>query len=230
MKNKALYIIPTAIVAIALFAYFAINNPFSKKEPSAQNGKSESEENEQMGNSEDNNQSEQLPMGGNGDGSQENPPVSQMVNNIVTDDFQITPPPGWEGRPAPEGLLAIAIKPNEAITDPAAVKIGFKSYLAVTRDNLQGKTKEDYVNFIGEELKKASLSVSLDTTWSTKVDGRDATVLDVSMNQQNVDFKASIFLVWDGEDVWAISFNTTEDKWNEYKDSFFTSGSSFKLK
>jgi len=229
MKNKLIYIIPAIIIVAASVAYFAID-PFSKEKSSSQNANTESENGEQVENSGSNSQSEEPLEGNNGTGAKENIPTAQTTNNIVTNSFEITPPPGWEGRPAPEGVLALAIKPGETMANPEASKIGFKSYFAITRSDLQGKTREEYVNFIGEELKKISSSVVLDTTWTTRVDGKDATVLDISINQQNVDFKVSIFLVWNGEDVWAISFNTTADKWNEYKDAFFTAGSSFKLK
>jgi len=229
MKNKLLYYAIIAVAVAVLSAYFAFNNPFKKDDQAAQNAESETEENGQMENAESG-QLEGQPASDTGNNSKESLPAGQTSHNIVTGDFEITPPPGWEGRPAPEGVLAIAIKPSEVISDPEASKMGFRSYFAVTKDNLQGKTREEYVSFIGEELKKISSSVTLDTSWSTKVDGKDATVLDISMDRDNVDFKASIFLVWSGEDVWAIAFNTTEDKWDEYKDSFFTSGSSFKLK
>ena len=216
MKNKLIYIVPAIIGVVALSVYFALGNPFLKEESPAQDKNAESEEVKQVEDSENNNEADLKGV----------PPTNQTTNNIVTDDFEITPPPGWEGRPAPEGVLAIAIKPSEVMTDTEATKIGFKSYFAVTKDTLQGNTKEEYVSFIGEELKKISSSVTLDTVWSTKVDRKDATVLDISMTE-NINFKISMFLVWDGDDIWVISFNTTEDKWNEYKDAFFTSGSSF---
>lgn len=229
MKNKLIYIIPAVIVVIALSVYFVLNNPFLKDEAAMENDNAKTEENGQAEDSESNSQSEDPSGQNDGTDSKEDPPTEQVANNIVTDDFEITPLPGWEGRPAPEGVLAIAIKPTEIMTSDA-VKIGFKSYFAITKDSLREKTKEEYISFIREELKKISSSVTFDTIWTTKVNGKDATVLDISINQQSVDFKVSIFLVWNGEDVWAISFNTTEDKWNEYKDDFFTSGSSFKLK
>jgi hypothetical protein len=220
MKNKLIYIVLAIIGVIALSVYFALGNPFLKEESPAQDKNAESEEVKQVEDSENNNEADLKGV----------PPTNQTTNNIVTDDFEITPPPGWEGRPAPEGVLAIAIKPSEVMTDTEATKIGFKSYFAVTKDTLQGNTKEEYVSFIGEELKKISSSVTLDTVWSTKVDRKDATVLDISMTQENINFKISMFLVWNGDDIWVISFNTTEDKWNEYQDAFFTSGNSFRLK
>jgi len=229
MKNKLAYIIPAATIAIVLFVYFGTDGSFLKKQSPVQNENNENEEglpeNGEVENQPELSDDQEV-------GRDINQPATQKEtgNNLVTDDFQITPPPGWEGRPAPEGVLAIAINPSEIMTDQEAVKIGFKSYFAVNKDDLQGKTREEYIRFMEEEIGKISSSMNFDTVWTTKANGKDATVLDISINRQNVELKISLFLVWNEEDVWVISFNTTDDKWEEYKDVFFTSGTSFKLK
>jgi hypothetical protein len=230
MKNKLAYIIPAATIAIVLFVYFGTDGSFLKGQSPVQSENTENEEGLPENNGTESrpelsSESQEVVSGADQPTAQK-----ETGSNIVTDDFQITPPPGWEGRPAPEGVLAIAINPSEIMTDQEAVKIGFKSYFAVNNDDLQGKTREEYIRFMEEEIGKISSSMNFDTVWTTKANGKDATVLDISINRQNVDFKISLFLVWNGEDVWVISFNTTEDKWEEYKDVFFTSGTSFKLK
>jgi len=235
MKNKNIYIIFAALV-VGGFILFSNGNLFIKKEP-VDNNDSITEHkdlnNEEPVESSD--QTEEVLVETN-NGQIKQLPVNQVPQpalpdgNIATDDFQITPPSGWEGRPAPNGILAIAVSTKEALNNQTALDMGFKSYFAVTKDNLRDQTREDYVIFIGDELKKAFSSVSLEKVWTTKIDERDSSILEVSLNQQGVDFKALIFLVWDGEDIWIISFNTITDKWSEYEDKFFLSGSSFKLK
>lgn len=230
MKNKLAYIIPAVTIAIVLFVYFGTDGSFLKGQSPVRSENTENEEglpeNDRTENRPELSSENQEVVSG-----VDQPAIQKETgNNLVTDDFQITPPPGWEGRPAPEGVLAIAINPSEIMTDQEAVKIGFKSYFAVNKDDLQGKTREEYIRFMEEEIGKISSSMNFDTVWTTKANGKDATVLDISINRQDVDFKISLFLVWNGEDVWVISFNTTEDKWEEYKDVFFTSGTSFELK
>ncbi|MCK9187012.1 MAG: hypothetical protein PHS16_01705 [Candidatus Colwellbacteria bacterium] len=229
MKNKIIYIILSVLV-ISGFILFINGDLFVKRDVaenneniSEQQDKNNEDQLEESLTSTESEQTEQLSA------SQESQTVLSG-NNIVTDNFQITPPPGWESRPPQEGILAIAVNTNEVLNNSGAENIGFRSYFAITKDNLQGQTKEEYINFISNELKKISSSVSIEKIWATKIDGKDASALEISLTQQSVDFKALIFLIWDEEDIWTVSFNTITDKWSEYEDKFFLSGSSFQLK
>ncbi|MDD5099130.1 MAG: hypothetical protein PHP35_02200 [Candidatus Colwellbacteria bacterium] len=219
---KKTYYIVAGIAAVALIAgYILIAKPFAPKEsPIVENNSLSTEE----GLPADSEEKEGAASKQNAEDSSSLPLES---NKIVTDDFRITPPPEWEGRPAPEGALALAIYPKEVISDEKAAAIGFRSYFAVIKDSLGGKTREEYVKFIGEELNKIGDPVTLETTWQTKVDGMEASVLDISIRQQGVDFKTLMFLIWDGGNVWSVSLNTTADKWKSYEDTFFTVGNSF---
>jgi len=64
---------------------------------------------------------------------------NQIQNKLVTDDFEVTLPAGWEKTAPAIGASAMAVNRNEKLDDPAAQKINFKSYLAVSYDTLQGK-------------------------------------------------------------------------------------------
>jgi hypothetical protein len=131
---------------------------------------------------------------------------------LANEDFSITLPQGWEGRPAPMGASAMAIDINEEVTDPAAKKINFQSYFAISYDTLQDRSREEYVQYIKDSLTVVSPEVNF-------------------AEEKQIDFKVLMILVWtDGEDVWTLSLNTTENKWEEYKDLFYQTADNFQIK
>ncbi|MFA6340796.1 MAG: hypothetical protein WCX27_00945 [Candidatus Paceibacterota bacterium] len=157
--------------------------------------------------------------------------VKQIENKLVTDYFTIEMPTGWLKAESAAGAIAIAANPTDKTSDTAATKIGFKSYFAVTHDTLEGNTFNEYAKSIKDELKKAIPSTSISNEQSMIIDGRTAYAFEASMTQQGINFKVLMVLVrGNGEDVWAISFNTTKDNWDKYKDSFYTVANSFILK
>ena len=152
-------------------------------------------------------------------------------NVLVTDDFSINPPQGWEARPAPMGASAMAVNVDENVTDSGAKKINFRSYFAVSYDTLQGRSQEDYIQYIKDALKQSSPSASFSQEKQITVDGRDAYAMEIEITQQGANFKVLMIVVWaEGGDVWVISFNTTKDKWQEYANLFSQTVDSFTLK
>jgi hypothetical protein len=78
-------------------------------------------------------------------------------NQLVTDDFSMELPVGWEKVVSTIAeISAMAANPNEVISDAAAQKINFKSYLAVSPDTIPGQTIEEYMQFIKAELQKST--------------------------------------------------------------------------
>ena len=150
---------------------------------------------------------------------------------LANDDFSISLPEGWEGRPAPMGASAMAINVNEEIIDPAAKKINFQSYFAISYDTLQERSREEYIQYTKEMLTLASPEVIFTEEKQMTVGDKDAHVFEIEVTQQGVDFKVMLVLVWtDGEDVWMLSLNTTENKWEEYKNPFYQAIDNFHIK
>ena len=145
-------------------------------------------------------------------------------NLLVKDDFSINVPEGWQETAAPQGISAMVVNINEEVTDPAAKRINFKSYFSISYDSSQGRSREEYL-----EYTKNILEQSIPEIVFTH---QEAQAIEAEITQQGVDFKVLIVMV-NGvgeEDIWAISFNTTKDKWNEYKDLFYETAGSFLAK
>ena len=61
-------------------------------------------------------------------------------NMLVKEGFSIVLPKGWvESEDMAEGITALAFDPNEQITEEAAKKISFASYLSIGQDSSQEK-------------------------------------------------------------------------------------------
>lgn len=171
----------------------------------------------------------------------QNKPVSPINNieaggqespkKLVTDDFEVTLSDEWVVAQASMGTSAMAAKINENIKDPAAQKINFTSYLAVSRDAFSGNDLADYM----QAVKDALLQTAPDSIFSNEngleINGRFAHAMEVEMAQQGVNFKVLIVAVrGDGDDVWVMSFNTLKDNWQEYVQDFSDMANSFFVK
>jgi hypothetical protein len=150
---------------------------------------------------------------------------------LATDDFLVDLPDGWRKTEATMGVSAMVINFEEEIEDPAAQKINFKSYFAVTYDTLGEKSLNDYLQTAKNELEKVASNVVFTEDQDITINGRSAHAIEVELTQQGVDFKVLLVLVkGEGDDVWVLSFNTTKSNWDEYKELFYSVADSFNLK
>ena len=115
---------------------------------------------------------------------------------LVSDDFSIDLPQGWEGRPAPMGASAMAINVNEEINDPAAKKINFQSYFAVSYDTLQERSNEEYIQYTKDSLTLVSPEISFAEEKQMTIGSKDAYAIEVGVTRQGIDFKILLILVW----------------------------------
>jgi hypothetical protein len=152
-------------------------------------------------------------------------------NVLANEDFSIILPQGWQGSPPPIGASAIAIKLNETINDPAARKINFKSYFAISFDTLGDRSRGEYIQSIKDSLGGLSTEVNFTEEKQISVDGRDAYAVEIGIVQQGANFKVLMILVW-GEkgDIWALSLNTVEEKWEDYRSLFYQTANDFQIK
>jgi hypothetical protein len=153
-------------------------------------------------------------------------------NQLVTDDFSIELPAGWSKTiNTAEQVTAMAANQNEVIDDPAVQKISFKSYLAVSTEAIPGKTLEEYMQSVKDELQKAVPGVVFANENNITINGRPARAIELEMAQRGADFKVLIVAArGDGDAVWVMSYNTAKSSWDNYKEAFSASAKSFILK
>jgi hypothetical protein len=158
--------------------------------------------------------------------------VITSKNQLVTDDFSMELPPGWEKIISTvEEVSAMATNPDEVINDVAAQKNNFKSYLAVSTDTISGQTVGEYMQLIKTELQKIAPGVIFSNENDLTINEKSARAVEIEMTQQGIDFKILMVVIrGNGDDVWALSYNTVKSSWDGYIESFADSARSFTLK
>ena len=155
----------------------------------------------------------------------------QSQNKLVTDDFEVTLPAGWEKTAPAMGTSAMAVNRNEKLDDPAAQKINFKSYFAVSYDMLQGKSLSEYLQTVKNQLSQTISNVVFANERDIMINGRSARAIEAELTQQGVNYKILMVVVTGkGDDVWVMSFNTIKSSWDGYKETFSDVAKSFSLK
>lgn len=152
-------------------------------------------------------------------------------NKLVTDDFSVDLPAGWKQTAPAMGTSAMAVNTNENINDPAAQKINFKSYFAVSYDALQDKSMSEYLQIVKNGLRQTIPNVVFTKEQNMMIGSKSANAIEAELSQQGVNFKILIVVITgQKEDVWVISFNTTKSGWDGYKETFYGIANSFSLK
>jgi hypothetical protein len=150
---------------------------------------------------------------------------------FATDDFSLTYPAGWRSVPAMTGVSAMIVKDNENITDPEAKKMNFQSYLAVSYDSSEGKTKEQIIDYVKKEITSALPDAVFSNEKNLTVNSRDAYATEATFTKSGVNFHVLMVVVWgNGSDLWILSFNTLEELWQNYISDFEEMTQSFVVK
>jgi len=157
--------------------------------------------------------------------------VEQAQNKLVTDDFEISLPEGWQKTEPAIGTSAMAVNGDEKLNDLAAQKINFRSYFAVSYDILQGKDLSEYSQGIKSQLQQIISNPVFTQEHDTTINGKAARAFEADFIQQGVNFKILMVAVKGvDDDVWVISFNTLQSSWAEYREIFSDIAGSFSLK
>ncbi len=160
---------------------------------------------------------------------EENQPSQNNV--LATDDFSLDRPEGWREAPAPTGVSMMIVNADEEIIDEEAKKINFRSYFSVSYDTFNGRSREEYVKYIKDSLVQALPGIIFTEEKSGIANGNDTYFIESEANQKGIDFKVFIALIkGKNNDVWAMSFNTTKSYWPNYKNLFYQTVASFKMK
>lgn len=156
---------------------------------------------------------------------------NQPQNKLVTNDFEINLPAGWQQTAPMTRVSAMAVNNNEKINDPAAQKINFKTYMAISYDTLQGKSLSEYLQNTKNQLQEAISDIVFAQEHDTTINNKTARAVEANLTQQGVNFKVLIVVIkGEGDDVWVISFNTLQSSWAEYQEIFSATANSFSLK
>jgi flagellar basal body-associated protein FliL len=186
------------------------------------------------------------------DFSGENSPVANIVNNVVpntssennvnqnqpsnenilaTDDFSLTYPTPWRQVSSITGVSAMLIRVNENITNPAAKKMNFQTYLAVSYDFSEGKTKEQVVEYLKNELYLVLPEAIFSQENFLTINGREAYATEITFRKSGLDFRVLEVVVWGNEnDLWVLSYNTLEELWQDNVSDFEKMTKSFIVK
>lgn len=158
--------------------------------------------------------------------------ISAATNTASTDkyvgeDFTILQPAGW-AQSQISGTLVSFHNTSEAHPEgSAAKKINFQSYLAVSFDMLNERSLAEINDLTIDQIKTSIPSTEVITSSDETIDGQPAKFNVFTMNQQEVDLTVFIMVISKGDKYYAISGNTTTDKWTEYEDLFYQIARSF---
>jgi hypothetical protein len=237
MKNKtviAVLIILGIILAVLIGIYFIRQNK-SLTNPS-ENIMQQNQNSVPVNSAPENSATNQMPAL-NEEGTTSSAGTNKQTNTeqpqskLVTDDFDVNLPAGWRQTAPAIGASAMAVNVNESINDPAAQKINFKSYFAVSYDVLQGKSMNEYVQIVKSGLQQSIANVVFTKEQNMTINDKSAHAIEAELTQQGVNFKILMVVVkGQGDDVWVMSFNTTKSSWDGYKETFYGVANSFNLK
>ncbi len=151
-------------------------------------------------------------------------------STYIHDDFTVLQPAGWVQVTLPSTLAAFQIVSEDHPLGSAAEKINFRSYSAVSFDNTQGKTLEAINLAAIDSIKSALSSANVFSSADETINSLAAKLSVLELNQQDVDYTVLLVIYLAGDKYYTMSFNTTTEKWLEYKNMFYGIARSFKLK
>lgn len=159
-------------------------------------------------------------------------PTKPAENKYEGEDFSIVIPEGWDKsqQPLPGTLLTLYKNKEDHTDDPNAQKINFKSYMAISFDRTQGKTKSQILDMVKQSLLQLSPNAKIDTLPSETVDNQTADLVEISLAQQDVNFKVLVAVIVKGDKYLTMSANTTAKKWASHKEDFYKALKSMVLK
>lgn len=147
-------------------------------------------------------------------------------------EFSIKMPIGWAEVQTMPSTTATVMFINEETQNEELKKMGFKSYYAVTYDTLEKRTVYGYSLYLRDTLNRLLPGTKFKTNTAEKINGFEARMIEAEITQKGTDFKVLIAVVrgFEKEEVWTISFNTTVENWDAYKETFYDIARSFEPK
>ncbi|MFH1235858.1 MAG: hypothetical protein V1685_02880, partial [Parcubacteria group bacterium] len=175
------------------------------------------------------NQTNQVAVSGNSavNTANQNANATLQDSVYIGDDFTVTQPAGWVQVTIPGTLVSFRNTGEQHPEGSAAAKISFQSYIAISFDNTQGKTLDEINQTALDSITSTIASTNIFTTSGETVNGLPAKFSAMELTQQDVDYTVLLTVYNTGEKYYTMSFNTTTEKWLEYKDKFYEIARSF---
>ncbi|MDD5710758.1 MAG: hypothetical protein PHV43_01485 [Candidatus Colwellbacteria bacterium] len=145
----------------------------------------------------------------------------------IGDGFSLEQMPGWTVGHIPSTLVSFHNYGEEHPNGSPAVKINFKSYGAVSFDAVGGKTLDEVYQTTIETVKNLVPSIEVTAVEDINVNGLPTKLAVMDLLQQEVNFKVLLAVYLASDRYYILSFNTTAEKWPEYKDGFYAVARSF---
>jgi hypothetical protein len=143
---------------------------------------------------------------------------------IEDDNFSAKVPGGWAVMEDSQNFLAVVIKPiSVSSTD-------YYTYYAVNNTSLNQRDLEEYVEALKEELIINNSTIEFLDQYLGEVNGKEGIYIELKSTSQDQEYKTLLVFIADGEWIWALSFNTPSDYWNEDRLIFNDILQSFQIK
>ena len=151
-------------------------------------------------------------------------------NVVANDNFSFQYPAGWRSVPPPQGSSAMVVAQDEKITDSQALKMNFKSYIAVSYDTSRDGL-DQYADTVKTQLRTTFSDATFLNEKTILINGRDAHAMEAFLNKSGVDFRVLMVMVrGEEDDVWILSFNTLKSLWDAYAGIFGDTANEFVVK
>ena len=167
---------------------------------------------------------ENAPFGGAPEGSE------TQGNKYIGEDFTVEQIPGWTVGHVPGTLVSFHNYSEEHPDGSPAAKLNFKSYSAVSFSDTNSQTLEEIYEMNINQLVAMIPSTKAFDVKDETINGLPSKLAALELNQQGVDYTILLAVYLAGDKYYVMSFNTTKEKWPEYKDQFYVSARSFEIK
>ncbi len=150
--------------------------------------------------------------------------TSGQAQPIIMSDYSFVLPAGWQ---------AEELTDEQALfRDRSAISIsGFQTYLAIRKDNLQGRALAACVDDLQEQIAQAAPGIIFENEANLEIAGQESFAMEGRVTQNNLDFRILTVVIVGREGVvWYLNFNTLQEQWSENALVFETMVKSFQFK
>ena len=154
------------------------------------------------------------------------------AERILEDDlYEIIIPQGWvRAEIDSDRFLSLVIKPEGQIDLANIADIDYDTYYAVNNTKMEADSLDEYVDLLKQNLLAQIPSIEFIRQSYGTIDGRDSIYLESESEIEGKNYKTLLVFVGDRQWVWAISFNTLTDSWDENKSVFYEIANSLAIK
>jgi hypothetical protein len=155
---------------------------------------------------------------------------TSATSRYIGEEFTLEQPAGWIAGHLTGTLVSLHAASESYPPESAAGKINFQSYIAVSFDAAEDKTLTDVYQISIDGITSVISDVNIFDVDEETVNGLPAKFAAMEFTRQEVNYTILFAVYLAGDKYYAISFNTTTERWPEYRDMAYTVARSFKLK